>query len=265
MQQWEQMLMLLEIDAGNSRIKWRIGSLPGQGAASSEADIVARGTVNNADANSSVDDLLVQLEDFSVQRIVVSCVRSAAFRETLRQKLNERFSVAPEFALAQAAFGVVRNAYAHSERLGVDRWLALIAAYSAQQGACCVLDCGTTITLDVVAADGQHIGGYIVPGLQLLRAALEQRSSALQVAPVNAVPTPGNSTETAIANGVLSMALGFIRDQHKQLATTLPAPVWYLTGGDAALLASYIQWPCKLQNELVLDGLRLMMLKTGML
>lgn len=249
--------MLLELDAGNSRIKWRVSELSSrQGAATVVGAVQARGAVVATDAQSCIHELLRQMSGMTVQRILVSSVRTKNFSAMMARMLNDRFSVAAEFAGVQASFGAVRNAYQQSERLGVDRWLAVIAAYARAQGACCVLDCGTTITLDVVAANGQHVGGYIVPGLLLLRETLGQRSAALQVAPISSQLVPGTSTEAAIANGVLNMALGFIRDQHLQLSDAEQTPLWYLTGGDAQLLASYIEWPCQLLPDLVLDGLR---------
>src|SRR5690606_40507485 len=67
-------------------------------------------------------------------------------------------------------------------------------------GACCVVDCGTTITFDVVAPDGAHEGGFIVPGLRLLQDSLAARTAAL--AGVSAAPgsAPGRSTAEAIAH-----------------------------------------------------------------
>jgi type III pantothenate kinase len=71
--------------------------------------------------------------------------------------------------------GGVRNSYAKPERLGIDRFLAMVAARARASGACVVVGCGTAMTLDAVAADGRHAEGMITlsPGgmLQALRGA----------------------------------------------------------------------------------------------
>lgn len=56
--------------------------------------------------------------------------------------------------------GGVTNSYAKPERLGIDRFLAMLAAH-AEGGAACVVGCGTALTLDALAADGRHTEGMI--------------------------------------------------------------------------------------------------------
>ncbi|MBK6349566.1 MAG: type III pantothenate kinase [Proteobacteria bacterium] len=73
-----------------------------------------------------------------------------------------------DFAASTAALAGVRNAYPDPGLLGVDRWVAVIGAYHLAQGACCVVDVGAAATLDTVDASGQHLGGSIVPGPQLM-------------------------------------------------------------------------------------------------
>src|SRR3546814_4187176 len=63
----------------------------------------------------------------------------------------------------------VRNGYDDYGRLGLDRWLALLGGFHLASGACLVLDFGTAVTADFVAADGEHLGGFICPGMPLMR------------------------------------------------------------------------------------------------
>ena len=59
-------------------------------------------------------------------------------------------------------FGVV-NGYSNPAQLGVDRWLAMIGARQRCVDACCIVDCGTAATVDVMSSNGEHVGGYILP------------------------------------------------------------------------------------------------------
>jgi type III pantothenate kinase len=251
--------MLLEIDAGNTRIKWRVIELTGTGGGAWRAS----GVITEPEAQAAIAKLMASLEKAQIRdlsRIFVSSVRGDAFRTHCRSELQERFGVSAEFAVAELQCRGVCNGYAFPERLGVDRWLALVAAFEDAREACCVIDCGTTITLDVVGASGQHFGGFIVPGLKLMRDALAGRSSALVILDAQIDTEPGTTTAEAITHGTYNMALGFIRDQYWQVLKQHGQVQWYLTGGDAPVLAQQLEWEHKLVPDLVLDGLRLALL-----
>jgi type III pantothenate kinase len=257
--------MLLELDAGNTRVKWRLSTLGAAGAGSR----IASGAVPGREPEAVLAQLLSELEAalapaggvaVSLQRILVSSVRDAEFRAVCAALLERCFGTTVEFAAAQEQCAGLRSGYREPLRLGVDRWLAMLAAFSTAQAACCILDCGTTITLDVVRADGQHLGGYIVPGLMLMREALAARSPALVNPALLPATAPGQDTAEAIAHGSLAMALGFVRDQQRLLQQQLGAVRWYCCGGDAPLLLPQLDWDCRLEPDLVLDGLRLALL-----
>lgn len=259
---------VLQLDAGNSRLKWRV---PG----GDEAGL--RGIVDDAFVGETqraalcVAALVEQLQAAgvaSLQDAQVCSVRDAAFRQALETALQQHFAVRARFAASSAQVAGVRNGYRHAGTLGVDRWLALLAAKAQSPGAAVVLDCGTTMTLDVVDAEGQHLGGYIVPGLRLQQQALAGRSSALEVEAdwqgIGAEALePGRDTATAIGHGILNMALGFVNFQHRMLLRQLPEPPqWFLCGGDALLVGSHLAWEHGLAPDLVLDGLSLALPKS---
>lgn len=150
-------------------------------------------------------------------------------------------------------FGLT-NAYAQPEKLGVDRWLAMIAAHSFYAGPICVVDCGTAITVDVVRGDGEHAGGLICPGLRLMKKALAANTAALAFD--NQVSRADLATETgaAIANGVLLAAAGMIQQVMARLA---PDCRLVMTGGDAQAVAGALAMPAVIDHALVLKGLSL--------
>ena len=119
----------LELDAGNTRIKWRLrrgDSVLVQGSA------------------ETLDELLLGIQQEGLQGAVdsvsIASVRMASEEERYRVWVNNHFACAPWFAQsASKALGVM-NAYTEPERLGVDRWLAFITpkafdADCANQGA----------------------------------------------------------------------------------------------------------------------------------
>jgi type III pantothenate kinase len=252
--------MILEMDAGNTRIKWRLREQDGK----SWHKVAEDSVFAEQKVPSVFIELSKQLEKLPMSRIdrmLVSTVRGEGFKTVFSSVMTEKWHLQPEYAAVSAAACGVRNGYEDVAKLGIDRWLAVVAAYAQTHAACCIVDCGTTITVDLVAADGRHQGGYIVPGLHLMRHALSARSKALATAPSAwERAEPGTSTLAAVHNGILAMALGFLRDIHQQDVGAGRKVEWFLTGGDAPYLAAHLDWDCRLVPDLVMDGLSLTML-----
>ncbi len=259
--------MILELDAGNTRIKWRLRE---KQEASSTWATVADGSVYALERTPSVFiELGKQLEKLpmkNISRTLVSSVRAEGFKIAFSSMMTEKWHLQPEFAVSGKQCCGVVNAYSEPSKLGVDRWLAMLAAYHQENAACYVIDCGTTITVDIIAENGQHQGGYIVPGLQLLRDALAARSKALATEKADwSSSEPGASTTSAVHNGILRSVLGFIRDIKQESDRSEGGRHWYFAGGDAAVLLPHLSWGIKHQPDLVLDGLELVMLSPAKL
>lgn len=154
---------------------------------------------------------------------------------------------------SEAAFGVI-NAYVQPEKLGVDRWLGMIAAHRFYPGANCVVDCGTAITVDVVRGDGKHLGGLICPGLKLMKKALAANTAALAFDGQTSRADLATETSAAIANGVLLAAVGMIQ---QVMARFVPDSRLVLTGGDAEAVAAALKMSSVIDRALVLKGLSL--------
>ena len=161
--------MMLLVDIGNTRVKWAThagGRLSPQRAAE-------HGVWTVADW---------QRELFCGQRIgsvLVATVAGDDSRRALEAAARSAGAARVEFVTSTAAAAGVRNAYSNPQLLGVDRWVAMIGAYDLARGACCVVDIGTAATLDAVDATGQHLGGFIVPGPQLMVRSLHAGTSDL--------------------------------------------------------------------------------------
>lgn len=235
--------MILEIDAGNSRSKWRLldrGGVPLQSG-------VDTGTM----------DLDVVTE--APSRIRVVSVKGEAYNEQLRDLLLIKWGVTPEFCISTARCANVINGYTAPKKLGVDRWLAVISAYNDCRSACCVIDAGSAITMDFVAIDGRHCGGFIVPGLAMQKQALLAGTSIALADTVGwGRVDPGTSTGAAIHNGILTMVVDWIVRETANL-TTHSNGIVYLTGGDATILSEQLRsrnLPHNVAPDLVLDGLK---------
>lgn len=157
------------------------------------------------------------------------------------------FSLSHRLRSKTSACGV-RNGYRRVDQLGADRFLALVGAYHLHgQQEQLVVDAGTALSIDLLAVDGAHLGGFLLPGLGLSQACARSRFGhlALGLDSLGVAESagsgqlmPGASTEECFSQGLLlaSVAavekaawLGFGRD--------LDGLSLSLSGGDGALLA----------------------------
>lgn len=162
----------------------------------------------------------------------------------------------------QSAFAGMRIAYAEPARLGVDRFLALIAAHARAPRPWLIVSVGTALTLDLLDVDGRHHGGLIAPSPALMRESLAQRAPQLPVHG-GAVLDFASDTLDALASGCTLMTHALIeRSLHAAVRRIGAMPTVLLSGGGAAILdvaAFDDAWPAPVEREphLVLHGLRL--------
>ncbi len=240
--------MILELDCGNSFIKWRVLN----------GNISVCGGV--ADTNAALVSAVLAHAALRVRHCRLVSVRSDDETAALIAMLETSFGVEVLSAQPARAVAGVRNGYEDFERLGLDRWLALLGGFELAKGACLILDFGTAVTSDFVAADGAHIGGFICPGLPLMRSQLRTHTRRIRYDNVLAEQalhscTPGRSTAEAVERGCLLMLRGFVMTQlqlaHEYWGDDL---VVFLTGGDAGLVADVVP-EAKLVQDLVFVGL----------
>ncbi len=236
--------MNLLIDMGNTRLKWAVAS---------NDQIISGLPLLNKEINQANLEKCWQKVPHP-KRIAISCVNNIMLDPVISiiQKLWQSTDIVLVKSQAQA-LGVI-NAYSQPDKLGVDRWLALLAAWQIYRQASCIVDCGTAITLDLIDAEGHHLGGLICPGLTLMEKSLEIGTTALFVDGTTIPATTlAKNTESAIHNGTLLAAIGLI--EHV-LVKSNPNTQLILTGGDAPFIAEQLDLPCIVDPEIVLRGLQ---------
>jgi type III pantothenate kinase len=141
----------------------------------------------------------------------------------------------------EPAARLLRNSYAEPGTLGIDRWLAMLGArQQAPTRSLLVIDAGTAITCDWVAADGQHLGGWIIPGMRLQQEAVLQRTA--RVLPARSVQpdlVAGTDTASCLSNGCLASAVAVCQLAIRQAPTSELFDVVF-TGGDSAILVQHL-------------------------
>lgn len=171
------------------------------------------------------------------------------------QAIAARAGVVVEPVRTRAEAAGVRIAYADPSRLGVDRFLTLLAARRRADRAWLVVGVGTALTLDLMAPGGLHVGGLIAPSPDLMRAALAGRSARL---PADGGETLDFATDTldALASGCQAAALGLVDVGLARATRRLgEAPALLLAGGGAPALLPALVHRHDHAPHLVLEGL----------
>lgn len=245
-------MKVLEFDAGNTRLKWRLLDVSDSGT-----ERVARGCLTNDQCwQQELPQLLGQLG-------AVDCARAAAVSgderfEWLCAAVVSKLDIPLLRAQVKPNWQGLQVAY---PELGVDRWLAMLAAnrMGGPENKL-VVSCGTAVTIDALSYTGRHLGGYIVPGVSLMKRSLHTNTAQLpQVADISSTIVPGVSTVDCINNGALAMVAAMINARQADAfdQTENKECVVYITGGDAALIKPLIRGVFRDCSELVMDGLSL--------
>ncbi|NOQ35738.1 MAG: type III pantothenate kinase [Methylococcaceae bacterium] len=237
--------MNLLIDIGNSRLKWAL-----------EIDGEVQQSFALWHETNFLEGLMNEWRLFAAPEVVaISAVSTELIKShiiELVKKLWQNVTIVIAKSSGEA-FGV-KNSYPQPQKLGVDRWLCLLASHQHYQHAAWIVDCGTAITVDFINEHGTHEGGLITAGLRLMRNSLLNNTAALGFSEQATVVGLANQTDDAIFSGTVYAAAGLIE---KAVASKTKAEL-ILTGGDAELIARYLSIPAIIEPNLVLNGLALL-------
>jgi type III pantothenate kinase len=242
------MVMVLLVDAGNSRLKW--SELDASGDTSAQQALA----YGERPALEAFLDLLDAYP--AVGYITLVHVLTQLFADSVQEACAQRGIHLNSVRSVARAYGIT-NGYQQPAALGADRFVGLVAAQHCAAGkASIVIDCGTAITVDALQQDGRHLGGLILPGLQLSADALIARAQGRLSLSFEQPTIVADSTGRAIGSGCLFGVIGAIEGICARMQQTLSAPVVrILTGGDAEYLRAWLQGDYVLQPDLLMRGL----------
>jgi type III pantothenate kinase len=244
----------LLIDIGNTNLHW------------ARHDAAGLGPMQGLRHRGGVPlDLLAAWEALDrPDRVLIGNVAGEALGLAVARVVRAYWGLTAWFAVPRRAQLGVQVAYPQPARLGVDRWLSLLAARGHTAGAALILDAGTAATFDLLLADGTHLGGLILPGLAMMHDSLLAGTHIPQGDPEPRAEPWATDTGAAVATGsrhALAALAERLYDRLREHAAasdggrTVPAPTVLITGGDGASIAPLIARPLALVPDLVLRGL----------
>lgn len=240
--------MKLLVDIGNSRVKW--ATLDKTGLSDSQSFLRAKTGIK-----ASLNKAWKHLSD--IDAVYVANVGGDKLAQQLSEWVQKSWDLTPQFVTSEKKrFGVI-NAYDEPEKLGIDRWLSLIAARQHARQAQCVIDCGTAMTIDIVSKTGQHQGGMILPGLSLMRSSLAANTDALtEELGEQEFNTLATNTFSAIHAGTLYSISATLERIINDLKQSFNDQVRFIiTGGDAEQLLPLLPDDINHYPDIVMRGL----------
>lgn len=185
------------------------------------------------------------LSDIKATQCYYASVADSASEKPLLNCLNDAFGVDDHVRLqAQEYAAGVQNGYLEPEKLGVDRWLALLGAAEFASVDKLIVDAGSAITIDLLSKDGKHLGGAIMPGFNTSVERFKQmmRQVNFDHPDILHIDQPGRSTEACIhincesESTDQSMVDNLIGRWWCRLASDA---ILIVTGGDAVQIQSH--------------------------
>lgn len=172
------------------------------------------------------------------------------------------FHVEPVIISSELGLGIKIH-YDDPSSVGADRLCNAIAGYAKYGGPLIIVDFGTATTFDVVASNGDYLGGVIAPGIETSAADLHRRAAKLPKVELH-FPKKiiGTDTVGSMQAGILYGALDALEGMIHRLQSEVKrregkrAKV-VATGGFSELMSKHSKLIEAWEPSLVLDGVRL--------
>lgn len=237
--------MILLLDQGNTRLKWAL--------VDGNHRLHSRGVVGR---DEGVAAMVGQMPGrLPPNRVLLASVAGSDANSRLAEDVRDAFGVVMERMVARNHCAGLYNGYQDPTLLGVDRWMAILGAWSQVKKSCLVVDAGTALTIDAVAGD-HHIGGYILPGLRMQRQTLGQSTALIGVSSDAGILTWGRTTSSAVANGTLLSAVATIERALVELQGCVDDTCsLFVTGGDAREIVPLLSVAAIVNEDLVFRGM----------
>ena len=237
--------MIALVDIGNSRTKFCVVSQN------------IRNPVQSIPNELLSSDHLSEYFD-EVDKLIVASVSCNQLTDEIELWCNKH-NISYLRVVSEKVRNDVVSAYHEPSQLGVDRWLTLIAANSIHPGKnVLIVDAGTATTIDLLAANGEHQGGWILAGINMLFSCVVDNTSQVKADAVNkGCLSFGHSSSENVNNatwaatvGAINLAISLSEEQNLAIDEIL------LSGGNGRMLASLLSHQCTVIEDLVFVGLQ---------
>ena len=247
--------MILLADVGNSRVKW---------LSCAQGEFSQRGQASRDGADWRELGSRMWADLPHPARVIIVSVAGPEARAGLAEWVQQHWGIVAEFVTSTVAAWGIHNSYAEPERMGADRWVAMIGARHRMLQGCTdgagprplvVVMVGTAVTVEAVDAEGQFLGGLILPGHGIMLRALESGTAGLHVPTGHVTEFPTNTSDALTSGGTFASA-GAVQRMVRHVAERCgQPPLCVMTGGAGWKMAPYMETPFELVEGLIFEGL----------
>jgi type III pantothenate kinase len=254
--------MLLAVDLGNTNVVF--GVFAGKTLTHSFRSATVR--ARTADEYCVLLDQLLELRGLKPRQLSACIVASVVppLTDVLIAAIEQSIGVEPLVVGPGMKTGVSVT-YENPREVGADRIVNAVAAYDQVRAGVIVVDFGTATTFDCISPKGEYLGGVIVPGVQVSLEALLQRAAMLSRVELAQPPRVlGRNTAHAVQSGVVHGYASLVDGLVSKLRDELGFECTVLaTGGLAALIVKHATTVDRIDQNLTLQGLRLLYERCG--
>ena len=226
--------MILTLDIGNTNIKTALFE-------GMEMLKYWRISTNRTQTSDEYGMMLVNLFWYSgldpedVKGIVVSSVVPTV-NFTIEHMCQTYFGMQAMFVAPGIKTGI-HIKYDNPKELGSDRIANAVASWELYGGPCIFIDFGTATSFGVVSAQGEFLGGAIVPGLKVTADAIVDRTAKLPrfelIKPQSVI---GKNTVANLQSGILYGHIGMVKYLIHRMKEEIGADCRVIATGGMALL-----------------------------
>lgn len=193
-----------------------------------------------------------------VTQVFIASVAKAEITASLVEEIQKKWRIYPIILTTQPKCCGITCGYDAFDQLGVDRWMAIIGACAHSSKPTLIVDAGTAVTVDVVI-DQQHLGGFIVPGLSLMRTSLVDGtdiSLTNEIAEPNEPAFLAKNTENGILGGTLYMVASYLNSLISDMENETGRRFDCIgTGGDFKMIQPMLDKDFELIEDLIIQGM----------
>lgn len=203
-------------------------------------------------------------KEYSLTGCAISSVVPAA-ADAIINLIKTKLGITPYLISHNSEFSL-KIEYETPGTLGIDRICGAEGAFRlfntkgtslGQNDIIISIDFGTATTINLIRHPNRFIGGIIAPGVRMMFETLNKNTSQLPEADFKEYGSLiGNSTNSAIASGVINTTTGLIEQTRKFLIEKFNAEniFIFITGGNAESIMPHLDFKYEYEPNLVLQG-----------
>ena len=204
-----------------------------------------------------IRQLVGEIKTEKIEGVIIASVVPAL--TSVYQEMSQKYLHSEPIVVSSKLPLGIKILYDDPEQVGADRLANAVAAFELYGGPAIVVDLGTATTFDVIAEEGEYLGGAISPGIETSSANLFKKAALLSKIELRKPKKIiGTNTRDSLRSGIIYGAVGQIDEIVRRIEKELGKKAKVIaTGGLADLISEESTTINKIDATLTLRGLKI--------